>query len=152
MIVTDLTHIERQLPMTPALKKAIAFLRQPGIHRLADGKVELDGDRLFAIIQRYETVLADPPKFEAHRKYIDVQYIESGEELIGWAPIAYMTITEAYEATKDVCFGAVARKDITPVCLRAGLLAVLYPEDGHAPKLASGAPSSVMKIVVKVAV
>jgi beta-galactosidase beta subunit len=40
----------------------------------------------------------------------------------------------------------------TPVFLQSGQLAVLWPEDGHAPKLAADAPSTVMKIVVKVAV
>jgi beta-galactosidase beta subunit len=62
-----------------------------------------------------------------------------------------MTITEAYNANKDICFGRLLRK-WTPVRLHAGQLTVLRPEDGHAPKLACGAQSPVMKIVVKVAV
>jgi YhcH/YjgK/YiaL family protein len=92
------------------------------------------------------------PKFECHRKYIDVQYIVSGEETIGWAPIELMSVTEAYDLEKDICFGIVPAGKWTPVFLEAGQLAVLYPEDGHAPRLAAGASSPVMKIVVKVAV
>ncbi len=152
MIVTDLNHIDRQVSMTPAMRRAIDFLRRRDIHQLADGRVEIDGDRVFAIVQRYETGKADAPKFEAHRKYIDVQFIASGEEVIGWAPVERMTITEAHDADKDICFGAVARGQWAPVNLHRGQLAVLWPEDGHAPKLAAGAPSTVMKIVVKVAV
>ena len=152
MIVTDLKHIDRQVSMTPAMRKALDFLRRRDIHQLADGRVEIDGDRVFAIVQRYETGKADAPKFEAHRKYIDVQFIASGEEVIGWAPAELMTVTGAYDADKDICFGTVAAEKWTPVKLQAGQVAVLWPEDGHAPRLAAGAASQVMKIVAKVAV
>ncbi len=152
MIVTDIKRIVHQLAMKPALQKAIDFLLRQDIHHLADGKVDIDGDRVFAIVQRYETMMTDVPLFEYHRKYIDVQYVVSGEEVIGWAPVERMRITEAYDMDKDICFGTVSEGQWTPLLLRAGQLAVLYPEDGHAPKLAAGAPSPVMKIVVKVAV
>jgi len=150
MIVTDLKHVDRQCPMTNGMIMAVDFLRLRGIHDLPDGKVEIDGDRVFAIVQRYETTQTDIPRFECHRKYIDVQYIVSGAEVLGWTPAERLTVTEAYDAGKDICFGA-ASGEWTPVYLHAGQVAVLYPEDGHAPKLAPGAPSSVIKIVVKVA-
>jgi YhcH/YjgK/YiaL family protein len=152
MIVTDVKHITCHGDVTLAFTKAIEFLRLRGIHDLPDGKVEIEGDNVFAIIQRYETQEADTPKFEYHRKYIDVQYLASGEEIIGWAPVERMTITDPYDAEKDVAFGTMATGKWTPVYLQAGQAAVFWPDDGHAPKLAAGAPSAVMKIVVKVAV
>lgn len=151
MIVSDLNHIDRQLSMTESLNKAIAFLRGLDSDKLTEGKVEIDGQRVFALCQRYETVTADAPKFECHKKYIDVQYIVSGEEIIGWVPADRITITEEYEANKDICFGKVPKHQITSIYLGAGQLAVLYPEDGHAPRLAAGGPSTVLKIVIKVA-
>ncbi len=152
MIVTDLKHIDHQVSMTPALNRAMDFLRRQDLHNLADGKVGIDGDCVFALVQRYETLMAAAPKFEYHRRYIDVQYIVSGEEVIGWSPMDMMAITEAYDADKDIGFGTVIKDKWTPLLLQAGQLAVLYPEDGHAPKLAAHAPSIVTKIVVKVAV
>ena len=152
MVVTDLDHSDHQTAGDPGLRKAFAFLRSPGIRQLPEGRVEIDGDRVFALVQRYETMMTDAPKFEFHQKYIDVQFIVSGEEVIGWAPVARMTITDAYDENKDICFGTVAKGTWTPVHLQAGQLAVLWPEDGHAPKLASNASLPVMKIVVKVAV
>jgi YhcH/YjgK/YiaL family protein len=152
MIVTDLQYLDLQVSMTLALTKAIEFLRLPDLQGLPDGRVEIDGDRMFAVVQRYETMQTDAPKFEHHQKYIDVQYVAYGEEVIGWAPATRMTITEPYDADRDICFGIVEKGEWTPLRLRAGQLMVLYPEDGHAPKLAAGAPSPVMKIVVKVAV
>ena len=151
MIVTDLNHIEQQVLMTHALKKAIDFLRRLDIDGLTDGKVEIDGEDVFAIVQRYETVVMDIPKFEYHKKYIDIQYILSGEEIIGWAPSRQMTITGTYDVDKDICFGAVPKGQITRVYLQAGQLAVLFPEDGHAPRLSANAPCHVLKIVIKVA-
>lgn len=151
MVVSDLGHIARQTVMTGALKRAIDFLGRRDLADLPDGREEIDGDRVFALVQRYETAKADKPRFECHRKYIDVQFLASGEEVIGWAPAGSMTVTEAYDAGRDICFGTVGPGKWVPLRLEAGQLAVLWPEDAHAPKMAAGAPSRVMKIVVKVA-
>ncbi|TAN44575.1 MAG: DUF386 domain-containing protein [Nitrospirae bacterium] len=151
MVVTDIKHFEGQVSMTPALGKALDFLRAAEFGKLPDGNIEIDGTRVFAIVQRYETVAADTPKFEYHKNYLDVQYIASGEEIIGWATSDLMTASAPYDAEKDICFGTVQREKMTPVYLQAGQLAVLYPEDAHAPKLAAGAKSNVLKVVIKVA-
>jgi biofilm protein TabA len=152
VIVTDLAHKGNQVPPTPSLRKALDFLSRPDVAGLPDGRTDIDGDRVFALVQRYETAATDTPMFECHRTYIDVQFIASGEEVIGWAPTGMMTVTEAYDADKDICFGTVAAGKWTPVRLQAGQLMVLRPEDAHAPKCAAGRPSQVMKIVIKVAV
>ena len=152
MIVTDLEHVDHQVPMTPSLQKAFDFLRGRDLLKLPEGRVEIDGDRVFALVQRYETEMASAPKFECHRKYIDVQFIVSGREIICWAPVGAMDVTAAYDAARDICFGMVAAGKWTPLLMEAGQLMVLWPEDAHAPKGAAGTPSPVMKIVIKVAV
>ncbi|HEY6012064.1 MAG TPA: YhcH/YjgK/YiaL family protein [Nitrospirota bacterium] len=152
MIVADLDQLEHQALMTPELRAALSFLREPASLELPDGTEEIEGSRVFAIVQRYDTVTPDAPKFEFHRSYVDVQFIASGEEIIGWAPVERMNITEPYDADRDICFGAVPAGAWAPVLLRSGQAAILYPEDAHAPRLAVGSPSPVMKIVVKVAV
>jgi biofilm protein TabA len=134
------------------LKAAAEFLRREDVRYLADGKYEIEGDRVFAIVQRYATESPPNPRFEAHRKYIDVQYVVSGTESIGWAPLGEMAVTERYDVEKDICFGLVPEAKWSPVTLCAGELAVIYPADAHAPRLTAGNPSRVMKIVVKVAV
>ncbi|MHB8843793.1 MAG: YhcH/YjgK/YiaL family protein [Nitrospirota bacterium] len=152
MIVTDLAHMNHQVPMTPSLRKAFEFLLRPDLASLPDGRTDIDGDRVFALVQRYETLHTETPKFEYHRKYIDVQFIASGQEVIGWASAGAMSVTEAYDAGKDICFGTVAQGRWTPVRLETGQLMVLWPEDAHAPKGAAGGPSKVMKVVIKAAV
>jgi biofilm protein TabA len=151
MIVTDLEHAAEQIALTPALQKAIAFLQQVRSQSLADGRVEIDGNRVYALVQSYDTKISEP-KFEAHRQYLDIQYIASGEEVIGWAFLDRMIVDAPYDEAKDACLGRVPALDVTPVRLSAGQLAVLYPSDAHAPKLAANTPTAVKKIVVKVAV
>lgn len=152
MIATDLENIEHQVPMTPLFKKAVDFLRRNNISRLPEGRVEIDKNMVFALVQRYETIPTETPLFEAHRKYIDIQFIVTGTEIIGWAPIERLTITETYDANKDACFGKVAERQWASLSLKEGQLAVFWPEDGHAPRLAVKEPHRVMKIVVKVSV
>lgn len=150
MIVTDIAHIEEQLRMTPGLRKAIDFLRRTDLERLADGRTEIDGERVFALVQRYETEKSGTLNFECHRKYIDIQVIVAGVEMIGWTDADRMEVTKPYDEARDACFGRAAAW--TPVRLEAGRLAVFWPSDAHAPKQCVEAPSPVMKIVVKVAV
>lgn len=152
MIVAKLERAAEQTVRTPAMEKAFRFLLDSRSKSLAEGRIELDGERVFALVQSYETTKSAAPKWEAHRKYIDIQYITGGEEVIGWAPLEKMTVTAPYDAGKDVALGTVPAADATPVLLRPGELAVMYPSDAHAPKQSAGSPSKVAKIVVKVQV
>lgn len=150
MIVARLQDADRQSPGTEGFTKAFAFLRRPDLAGLADGRYPIDGDLVYALVQRYDTAAAAEPRFEAHRDYIDVQYLASGSEVIGWAPLAAVRIGEPYDRDKDAAFGSAAAW--TPLRLGPGELAVLYPEDAHAPRLAAGAPGPVLKVVIKVSV
>jgi len=151
MIAASLKNIIKQAAQPPGIKKALEFLRRNDLLTLPDGKFEIDGERVFALVQRYTTTPAAKPEFEYHRKYIDVQYVAQGVEAIGWAPLVRMAVTEAYDPEKDACFGTVPDGGWSAVVLLPGELVILYPEDAHAPKLAAGVPAAVLKIVVKVA-
>lgn len=160
MIVSDLKHISRQRLDSPLLEKALDFLKQVESKRLDDGRITIDGDLVYALVQSYETnpiTSGSGPLLEAHRQYIDVQYVAEGTEALGWAPIEQLNVTTPYEAAKDVELGTVPPAALTLVRLMAGQMAVLWPEDAHAPRLAvdtgdaTARPTRVKKIVVKVA-
>jgi biofilm protein TabA len=152
MIVAELEQMTGQIAPSPNMQRALDFLRRVRGSDLRDGRIEIDGDRVFALVQSYLTKTAsDPIPFEAHRKYIDAQYMVAGEEVIGWTSAGRLTVTAEYDQAQEAWFGALAAADATFVRLVAGDLAVLYPTDGHAPRLATGAPAAVRKIVVKVA-
>jgi YhcH/YjgK/YiaL family protein len=150
MIVCDLEQLENQVALSPGLQKAMAFLRQASPWDGTDRQVEIDEDIVYALFQSYETIEGGDLVFEAHRRYLDVQYVATGCEVIGWASFQRLSVTTPYDEVKDVCFGAVPPELVSLVRLSAGQLAILYPGDAHAPKLATGRPEPVRKIVIKV--
>ncbi|MBI5034766.1 MAG: YhcH/YjgK/YiaL family protein [Chloroflexi bacterium] len=153
MIITDLEHAHEQIAPTPSFEKALAFLRRNDLATLPDGNIEIDGKRVFAMVQSYETFASDAPfKFEAHRAYIDIQYIVAGAESIGWTPTECIAFNTPYDSTNDIHFGVAPTESMMTVSLQQGQLAVFYPSDGHAPRHSFGAVMPVKKIVVKVAV
>lgn len=127
---------------------ALKFLAETDFTKIPLGKYELDGDNIYYMVQKYDT---DPGKTvaEAHKKYIDIQYIVKGEEVIAVAPIqAEKKLTEAKEE-KDVWFYECNTK---PVVLNQGEFMVLYPSDLHLPGKAKNEPAEVLKVVVKIKV
>ncbi len=153
MILSDLDHLPRQAGTSPLMKKALEFLKKCQAEELEPGRVEIDGKNVYALVQAYETLPVTPEvKFEAHRQYIDIQFIQSGEEVMGWTALDRLKLLTAYDPEKDVCYGKLPADEFTPLRVSAGQAAIFYPEDAHAPKLALSIPAPVKKIVVKVAV
>lgn len=151
MIVAALAHLSGQTRQTIAMQKAFAWLQANCTNPDLPARTEIDGKTIYALVQEYETLTGGGlVKCEAHRGYIDIQYIVSGEEMMGWAPLDNLQNPTAYNPEKDVLFGEVSTAELTPVQVRAGHAAIFYPEDAHAPKLAVGKPCAVRKIVIKV--
>ena len=151
MIVADLSELARQAALSPALSKGLGFLQQAKGQAWTPGRVEIDGSQVYALVQSYQSRPdTENPRFEAHRRYIDIQYVLSGAELLGWAPLERLTAATEYNAERDVLHGVVPAAERTFVHLGAGQGAILFPSDAHAPGLAAGTPEPVVKIVVKV--
>jgi YhcH/YjgK/YiaL family protein len=136
----------------PLFARAFDYLRSFD-RATPDGKVVLEADRLIALTQSYATAPAAEKRFEAHRRFIDIQFILEGEEIIGYAPIERLPeVTDPYSDERDVIFfrdpAACSR-----TLLHAGDFAVYFPADGHKPGCQAGAaPGAVRKIVMKIAV
>lgn len=128
---------------------ALKFLSETDFSKIELGRYELDGDNIFYMVQSYDT---DPDKTisEAHKKYIDIQYMVEGEEIIGVADIfSEKELTEAKEEN-DVWFYNCKTE---PLVLSAGKYMVLYPNDLHCPGVATnGTAMTCRKVVVKVKV
>lgn len=153
MIIATLEELYNQIPNLPRMKQALDYLAQARGQGLADGRYPIDGDLVYALAQSYETLPNDEnAKYEAHHKYIDVQYIVEGEEGMGWAPLAQLAVNKPYSDEKDVVLGTCPLAVASLVKVAAGQAAIFFPEDAHAPKLAVGSPCPVKKIVVKVAI
>jgi YhcH/YjgK/YiaL family protein len=153
MIFGNLKDIAEQLPPSTALQQGMEFLRSSTWAGHPDGRVDIAGDEAYALFQSYDTApVAEVPQLEAHYKYIDLQYIIEGEEVIGWAPIDQLVIETPYDEKTDIWFGSLPRAKMTPLYLTPGQVAVFYPSDGHLPKRNANGGCPVRKIVAKVAV
>lgn len=116
------------------------------------GRQEIDGENVYAIVQKYTTKPAEQAKFEAHRKYIDIQFLFAGKESILWAPLSAMKkVTMPFDEKKDAALYALVPEG-WPLHLTAGQFTILFPEDAHAPGCAWGEPAEAIKVVVKVKV
>ena len=151
MILDSLPLWRRYASLNPRLAKGFAFLEKLPLDA-AVGRHEIDGDSVYAMVQRYQTRPVQGMQLEAHRRYIDIQYLVSGREVIHWAALAGLAEpTKPYDAATDSALHATT-PDMTPVQLRAGQFAILFPDDAHAPCCACGDPAEVLKVVVKVEV
>lgn len=129
------------------LQKGLDWLRKTDLENLADGKYLIDGERIFANVQSYETKITAP--FEAHKKYIDIQYMIKGEEKIGVVDYDVCTTVEQYNSQKDIEF-LDCSENVNYCTLKEGEFLILYPDDAHQPSLAIDNPAFVKKAVVKV--
>ena len=147
MIIDSIKNCDMYAQTNENLKKGFEFIKEYLKNPLEAGKYEIDGDKVYAVVQEYETKA--PGKFEAHKKYIDIQFIVSGRELIGYENIKALTPDTEYDAEKDFMLFE-RKKGTTELILDSGMFAVFYPEDGHMPGGFVDHPENVVKIVVKV--
>lgn len=148
MIADHLTNAERYAVLGPLFKQAFDFLRNQNLDTLADGRHDLAGDRLFALVQGYHTKPQSEGFWEAHRRYIDLQFIVQGIERIGYAPLHRMTL-ESYDDSRDL---SVLHGEGDFLTLTDGCFLLLWPEDVHMPGLQIDQSTAVRKIVFKIAV
>ena len=148
MIYDTLKHLEAYRGIHPGVMRGLELLRDTDFSKMEDGRYEIDGDNLFILLQRYETKLEnDTP--EAHRKYIDIQFLLSGAELMGVGPLEEMQEVEA-RPEGDIWF---YHGPLDRIILSGDRFTVLWPGDAHAPCIAvDGKPVPCRKCVVKVKV
>jgi biofilm protein TabA len=131
--------------------KAFAFLKDNDLPKLETRRYDIDGDNLYATVSEYITNNEEGAKYEAHRKYIDIQYVVSGKEKIGLAPLEQKKeVVTPYDSEKDfelMVFTSGQDLKATP-----GRFYIFFPSDAHSPGLRDGDNSLVRKVVVKVKV
>jgi YhcH/YjgK/YiaL family protein len=123
-------------------------MRATDFRPIADGKYPVDGDRIFALVQRYTSKPVHEGRWESHRAYIDLQCVFEGIEQIGYAPLETLA-AGSYDADRDLIWLEGQGEFVT---MGTGRFMLLWPEDAHMPGIAAGSPAAVLKVVVKIAV
>jgi biofilm protein TabA len=129
------------------IARGLRFLAETDLANLPPGKHEIDGKRLFALVSDYTPKPFPECRWEAHRHYIDLQYMVSGLERIGVAPVVRMKETE-YQADRDLAW-LEGEGDL--LAFGAGQFMLLWPGDAHMPGVEAGVPGQARKVVVKIA-
>jgi len=149
MIIDKIENANLYTSLSKPIALALKALADTDFSEKADGRYDIDGDNLFYLVQRYETQPFETGRLEAHRKYIDIQFISAGEEILGYCPLENLTIEKPYNAENDVIFYQVP-KNVTKVKLFPNYFCILFPADAHLPCRQLTNPSNVTKVVVKV--
>jgi biofilm protein TabA len=140
----------KTLANVKGLEPAFEYLSKLDPAQLTPGRTPILGDDVYASVSKYATRAIETSRFEVHQKYIDVQYVVSGQETIGFCPsVEGLNLIEPYNAQKDVAFYT-APASYTRLEVRAGYVAVLRPGQAHMPNCHLDGVHDVVKVVVKV--
>jgi len=148
LILDRLTEAERYYGTHPGFAAAFQYLRMTDFSRLPTGRNEVDGDRMFVVINRQPGRGRDGAKFESHRRYIDIQLTLGGTDEMAWRPLDQCSQpTAPFDEQKDIVFYQDPAE--TWLTVHPGTFAVFFPQDVHAPL---GGTGDLFKAVMKVAV
>lgn len=146
MIIDSLANADKYFSVHPSFAKAFDYLRSQDLSALEPGKYVIEEGSLNLAVSAKEGVATEAAKFEAHNNFIDIQFVISGSEKMGWSDRSVCTNPVAeYNSEKDVIF--FNDKPQMYFGLNAGQFVIFFPEDAHAPMIGEGV---IKKLVVKV--
>ncbi len=146
MIIDKIENAHLYKNIGERISKSFEYIKATDLKTLPAGKYPIDGENIFALVSEYKTKSEQEGKLEAHKKYIDVQYVISGEELMGYVPLGGQRILDQYKEENDIVFFT-GDKSFTKVS--EGMFAIFFPEDVHMPGIKTGESSPVKKLVIK---
>ena len=149
MILDTIKNTHLYLGLHSRFAKAFEILTDKTLSQKPDGKYTVDGNNIYYTIQHYTTKPLSEGKLEAHRKYIDIQFLLEGREILGFTPLKALTISEEYNPAKDIAFYQTP-ETITKVILEPGLFCILFPDDAHLPCRQLTGSAEVCKVVIKI--
>ncbi|MBX2963821.1 MAG: YhcH/YjgK/YiaL family protein [Cyclobacteriaceae bacterium] len=146
----DKLQFARQYQLNKVLwDKAFAFLKETDLQTLTTGRHVIDGDNVFGLVSEGPTKDYDKTAFESHKNYIDLQFVISGEENMGVAPLADVTLDKPYNERNDIMFYTGEGKIYT---VPQNSFLIFFPSDAHRPNITPGGNKVVKKIVIKIRV
>ena len=147
MIIDRLENCEFYYGLGINFKRAFEYLKSVDLNNIECGKYEIDGNNIFISIMEYTTKNIDECLWEAHKKYIDIQYVISGSEKMGYINVNNISIINGYNSDNDILFGeGVGQFTI----VKEGEFTIFTPNDGHMPSLNVNNPEVVKKAVIKI--
>lgn len=148
MIVDVLDNADFYAALNPHFATAFAFLRQPDLADMPEGRHDVDGDNVFAVVAKGVGRKPEEALIETHDQYIDIQFVLKGTDNIGWKSRKDLgPSTEASDPRNDVAF----YQDAPTVWSSVGpnTFGIYFPEDAHLPMISD---EELHKVIMKVAI
>lgn len=143
MIIGNIKDAERYFGVNEHFEKAFAFLKSLSKDAPADA---FEGDGFRGGVAEIEET-GNVPKLEAHKAYLDIHFVISGAEKIGYADVDKLTPETEYSEKDDVWFLTGERQEFI---LNEGDFYIVFPEDVHAPGTPASKDGKLKKAVVKI--
>ena len=147
MVTDTLKNAKLYYALGDGIKKGLKYLEETDFSKMPKGTHLLDGKDLYVMLNSYMTKKTDEAKPESHKNYIDIQYMYKGAEYMGYASLENQQAAEPYNPEKDVIFYNCGTSFMK---YNEGSFVIFFPDDIHAPGVASESISEVIKVVVKV--
>jgi len=146
MICDVLQQLTRYRNVLPHFEAIHAFLNRKDLLELPLQRMDLVPG-IYAILSEYQTRPADELRWEAHRRYLDIQYLIWGEERIGYSSGPDFQCIEPYDELKDIAFYTGHGYELP---LGRDYFVILFPGEYHMPGIMTHSPEMVRKVVIKV--
>ena len=148
MIFDRLNNSKQYEILGEKFKLGFDFLKNNNLKTLKDGKYVIN-DEIYANVQTLTTKNKDEKKWEVHKDYIDIQYLITGKESMGYGILEDFRETVPYDKTKDVAF-LETEKPFNYVNLEENDFVIFYPNDVHSPMLSVDKNIEIKKVIVKI--
>lgn len=146
MIYDDLKNIEKYNIVS---KEVLNFIKSLSAD-IVPGHYLID-ENSYVNVDEYETKNFENCLFEAHKNYIDIQIMIDGAERLDYTDTEDLTVSKAYDESRDVMFFKEPGNPFNSVCLTSGKFVLLYPYEAHKPQInCNGIVKKVKKAVVKI--
>jgi len=126
---------------------AFEFLKKTDLTQIPLGNHAIVGDDVYASVSEYLPKEHQDCRFEAHKEYVDLQYVISGQELIGKASAQGLEVTTPY--TPDIVFFGTEAPDAVYEKATPENFFIFFPADAHRPSMKSADGVKVRKVVIK---
>lgn len=131
------------------MDRAVTYLLETDFFNMDAGKYPIDGENVFAMIKMPETKSQGQACWESHRKYVDIQYLLKGSEIIGFQNTGGLTERVPYNKENDIAFYHDNGKGFFPLLVPDSFV-ICFPWDAHMPLICAGHPQKIKKVVIKV--
>jgi YhcH/YjgK/YiaL family protein len=147
MIVANIKDAKRYYSVNPHFKEIFEFLRTLNASSTEGTEREAWRAGISVCEKRDFDESGELRPAEAHRAYLDIHYVISGSEGMGYADVDTLEPITEYDAEGDYLL---LSGDVSVVTLREGEFCIVFPEDAHVPALTTKYGDGLKKSVVKV--